>query len=114
MDEKGLGKRLQQMRQAANYTQQELCARANISYSTLAKIERGAIKAPSIFTVQGIAEALGVGLDQLLGVDVFGQQSVNRGFVVHRPLAPIPSVSGTQGQARRSKPAHPEPSRGGR
>jgi HAD superfamily hydrolase (TIGR01509 family) len=69
MDEKGLGKRLQQMRQAANYTQQELCARANLSYSTLAKIERGAIKTPSVFTVVSIAEALGVGLDQLLGIE---------------------------------------------
>jgi len=64
-----LGKRLQQMRQAAGYTQQELCARANLSYSTLAKVERGAIKTPSIFTVVSIAEALGVGLDQLLGID---------------------------------------------
>jgi FMN phosphatase YigB (HAD superfamily)/DNA-binding XRE family transcriptional regulator len=69
MDEKGLVKRLQQMRQAANYTQQELCDRANLSYSTLAKIERGAIKTPSIFTIQSIAGALGVGLDQLLGIE---------------------------------------------
>lgn len=68
LDEKSLGKRLQVARQAAGLTQQGLCQRANLSYSTLAKIERGAIKSPSIFTVQTIATALGVSLDSLLGV----------------------------------------------
>src|ERR1700729_473993 len=67
MDEKGLGKRLQVARQAAGLTQQQLCQRANLSFSTLTKIERGAIKAPSIFTVQAIAGALGTGLDELVG-----------------------------------------------
>lgn len=54
-------------RQHAGLTQQMLCHKANLSYSTLTKIERGAIKAPSIFTIQNIAEALGVGLDELMG-----------------------------------------------
>ena len=69
MDEKGLGKRLQVARQAAGMTQQMLCQKANLSYSTLAKIERGAIKSPSIFTIQSIAAALGTTLDALLGVE---------------------------------------------
>ncbi len=68
IDEKQLGRRLQKARQAAGLTQQELCHRASLSYSTLAKIERGAIKTPSIFTIQSIAGALGVGLDELVGV----------------------------------------------
>lgn len=67
MDEQGLGKRLQQARQAAGLTQQQLCHQANLSFSTLTKIERGAIRAPSIFTIQAIAGALGVGLDELVG-----------------------------------------------
>lgn len=67
MDEKGLGQRLQEARKAAGLTQQELCQRADLSYSTLAKIERGAIKSPSIFTIQNVAQVLGVGLDALLG-----------------------------------------------
>ena len=67
MDEKGLGKRLQDMRKAAGLTQQQLCQTANLSFSTLTKIERGAIKSPSIFTIQSIAGALGLGLDELLG-----------------------------------------------
>ncbi|MEK7603364.1 MAG: HAD-IA family hydrolase [Patescibacteria group bacterium] len=67
MDEVGLGKKLQDARKAAGLTQQDLCQRAGLSYSTLAKIERGAIKSPSIFTIQSIAAALGLSLGQLLG-----------------------------------------------
>src|SRR5437868_6830100 len=67
MDEKGLGAKLQAARQAAGLTQQQLCHQASLSFSTLTKIERGAIKAPSIFTIQAIAMALGVSLDELIG-----------------------------------------------
>jgi transcriptional regulator with XRE-family HTH domain len=70
MDEVGLGKSLQLARQKAGITQQELCQRAGLSYSTLAKIERGAIKSPSIFTIQRISQALGVDLNQLVGTPV--------------------------------------------
>jgi FMN phosphatase YigB (HAD superfamily)/DNA-binding XRE family transcriptional regulator len=68
MNEKNLGKRLQEARQAAGLTQQQLCQQANLSFSTLTKIERGAIKSPSIFTVQSIAGALHLSLDQLIGL----------------------------------------------
>lgn len=68
MDEKGLGRRLQAARLRAGLTQQALCQKAHLSYSTLTKIERGAIKSPSIFTIQSIADALSVGLDELMGV----------------------------------------------
>lgn len=67
MDEVGLGKALQNARKQAGLTQQELCHKAQLSYSTLAKIERGAIKAPSIFTIRNIAGALGISLNELLG-----------------------------------------------
>jgi len=62
-----LGKRLQMARQKAGLTQQQLCARADLSYSTLAKVERGAIKAPSIFTIESIADVIGITLDELMG-----------------------------------------------
>lgn len=62
-----LGKRIQSLRRAAGLTQQQLCNQASISYSTLTKIERGAIKSPSIFTVSSIATSIGVSLDQLIG-----------------------------------------------
>lgn len=68
MDEVGLGKAIQNARKRAGLTQQELCHQAELSYSTLAKIERGAIKTPSVFTVARVASVLGVSLDQLLGV----------------------------------------------
>lgn len=69
MDEKALGKRLQLARKRAGLTQQELCQKAGLSYSTLAKIERGAIKAPSVFTVAHIAVATGVPLESLLEIE---------------------------------------------
>lgn len=67
VDEKALGKHLQLARQKAGLTQQDLCHKSGLSYSTLAKIERGAIKAPSIFTISQIAAVLGVSLDELVG-----------------------------------------------
>ena len=67
MDERGLGKQLQKARQTAGLTQQQLCNQASLSFSTLTKIERGAIKAPSIFTIQAIAGALNLSLDELIG-----------------------------------------------
>lgn len=67
MDEVGLGKTLQDARKKVGLTQQELCQKAGLSYSTLAKIERGAIKAPSIFTIQSVAAALGTTLNELMG-----------------------------------------------
>ncbi len=65
-DEKWLAKRVQEVRKSAGFTQQGLCQKAGLSYSTLAKIERGAIKAPSVFTIQSIALALGTTLDVLM------------------------------------------------
>lgn len=66
MDEKALGKRLQLARRRAGLTQQELCQAASLSYSTLAKIERGAIKSPSVFTVAAISSATNTSLEDLL------------------------------------------------
>src|SRR5688572_2699293 len=66
-DELALARALQAARKAAGLTQQELCIKAGISYSTLAKIERGAIKATSIFTINSIATVLGTDLNGLVG-----------------------------------------------
>lgn len=75
MDEKALGKRLQLARKRAGLTQQELCQKAGLSYSTLAKIERGAIRSPSVFTVANIAGATGTPLEDLIGSDEQGVSS---------------------------------------
>lgn len=63
-----LGRAIATARRNAGLTQQELCARANLSYSTLAKIERGAIRTPSVFTVAAIAEATGTTVESLAGI----------------------------------------------
>jgi len=68
IDEATLGLQVQRARIKGGFTQQGLCQAANISYSTLAKIERGAIKAPSVFTIQRICEVLGLSLDEMMGV----------------------------------------------
>ncbi len=67
---KELGASIQRARQAAGLTQQQLCQSTGLSYSTLAKIERGAIKTPSVFTVHKIAHTLGCSMDDLLGAVV--------------------------------------------
>lgn len=72
MDERALGKRLQLARRRAGLTQQELCQKAGLSYSTLAKIERGAIKSPSVFTVASIAAATQTPLEDLLDLQSRG------------------------------------------
>lgn len=64
-----LAVRIQDARKTAGLTQQQLCQKAGLSYSTLAKIERGAIKSPSVFTIQHIATALSLSLGDLLGVE---------------------------------------------
>ena len=66
VDEQALGKRLQLARKRAGLTQQQLCQKAGLSYSTLAKIERGAIRSPSVFTVAAIAQATGTPQEDLL------------------------------------------------
>jgi len=80
MNEVALGRRLQAARVAAGFTQQTLCQKAGLSYSTLTKIERGAIKAPSVFTIQNITGALGIGLDELMGGNKQGKRKSKSGI----------------------------------
>ncbi len=63
-----LGEAIAQARKSAGLTQQQLCARTNLSYSTLAKIERGAIKSPSAITVATIAKATNTTVESLVGL----------------------------------------------
>jgi len=62
-----LGQIIKEARKEAGLTQDDLSDKAGLAYSTLAKIEQGAIKAPSFFTVYAIAEALGLEIGELLG-----------------------------------------------
>lgn len=75
-EEKQLGRVLAQARKNAGLTQQGLCHKSGLSYSTLAKIERGAIRAPSVFTIKHLAATLGVTMDDLLRDVSGGKQEV--------------------------------------
>lgn len=72
MGERSLGKRLQLARKRAGLTQQQLCQKAGLSYSTLAKIERGAIRSPSVFTVAAIAQTTQTPFEDLLDLETKG------------------------------------------
>ena len=61
-----LGSAIAEARKKAGLTQDDLSDKANLSYSTLAKIEQGNIKSPSVFTIKAIASALDTSIDTLL------------------------------------------------
>lgn len=61
-----LGTSIAAARRKAGLTQDELSDKAGLSYSTLAKIEQGSIKAPSVFTINSIATVLETTVEELL------------------------------------------------
>jgi HAD superfamily hydrolase (TIGR01509 family) len=69
-DFKQLGAQIQKLRRRAGLTQDDLSDKAGLAYSTLAKIERGAIKNPSVFTVAAVAKALNVQIEELMSESV--------------------------------------------
>lgn len=56
--------RLGELRRSAGLTQQELAFKANLSISTVAKVEQGKT-APALDTARAIAAALGVTIDEI-------------------------------------------------
>ena len=61
-----LGRKIKQQRTALKLTQDELARKADIPYTTLVKIETGVVKNPSVQTMQKIAQALDVTIDELI------------------------------------------------
>ena len=49
-----------------NPTQDDLTKKADIKYTTLMKVESGTVNKPSVQTMAKIADALGVGIDDLM------------------------------------------------
>ena len=78
MNEVELGRAIQAARKKIGLTQQELCQKTGISYSTLAKIERGAIKSPSVFTVVNIAAVCGLSVEELAGTSTSQNKEVTK------------------------------------
>jgi len=60
-----LAKKIRQLRKKKGFSQEKLAREANISYNTIVKLESGESRHPTIQTMVGIAQALGVSLDDL-------------------------------------------------
>lgn len=60
-----LAKNIEKLRERKNLSQDKLSKLANVAHNTIIKIESGLIKNPKIETVQNIANALDVSLDEL-------------------------------------------------
>jgi len=61
-----IAKNIKKYRKERNLSQDKLSKLADVSHATIVKIESGGIKSPTIDTVQKIAKALGVSVDDLI------------------------------------------------
>ena len=61
-----ISKNIKKLRKAKHLSQDKLSRLADVSHATIIKIESGGIQNPTIDTVQKIAKALGVSLDDLM------------------------------------------------
>lgn len=60
-----IAKNVKKIRKKKGISQDKLSKLAEVAYNTIIKIESGAIQNPTIETVQKIAKALGVSLNEL-------------------------------------------------
>ncbi len=65
-EKKTIGEKIKKWRAKRDITQDTLAKKADIPYSTIAKIESDVITKPSIQTVQKIAIGLGITIDDLM------------------------------------------------
>jgi transcriptional regulator with XRE-family HTH domain len=61
-----VSKNIKRHRKARKLSQDKLSKLADVSQATIIKIESGGIQSPTIDTVQKIAKALGVSVDNLI------------------------------------------------
>lgn len=64
-----IGEKIQKIRNKKGLTQEELARIASVPYTTLAKIESGQVKNPTINTLIKVANALETTLDELIKLD---------------------------------------------
>ncbi|MFA4889169.1 MAG: helix-turn-helix transcriptional regulator [Candidatus Omnitrophota bacterium] len=62
-----LAERLKMIRKKKGLTQQKLAERTGLAFNTITKIEQGIGDSPTLKTLLKLADALGVGLDELVG-----------------------------------------------
>ena len=63
---KTIGDKIRTWRKKKDLTQDALAKKADMPYTTLAKIESDVIQNPSLQTITKIAEGLGISLDKLV------------------------------------------------
>lgn len=63
-----LSKRLKQLRKEHDWTQQKLAEKAGLSFNAVTKIEQGVAEHPTLKTLLKLANAFGIGLDELVGM----------------------------------------------
>ena len=61
-----IGKNIKKLRRQKGLSQDRLSKLADISYNTVIKLESGGITNPTIETLQKIAKALNVSIDELI------------------------------------------------
>jgi transcriptional regulator with XRE-family HTH domain len=61
-----IAKNIKKYRKERGLSQDKLARLADIAHATIIKIESGGIQSPTIDTVQKIAKALGIGLEDLM------------------------------------------------
>jgi len=61
-----IAKNIKKYRKEKGLSQDKLARLADVAHATIIKIESGGIQSPTIDTVQKIAKALGVGLEDLM------------------------------------------------
>jgi transcriptional regulator with XRE-family HTH domain len=62
-----LAKRVKECRNKKGWTQQKLAEKTGLSFNTITKIEQAIGNSPTLKTLVKLADALGVGLDELAG-----------------------------------------------
>jgi transcriptional regulator with XRE-family HTH domain len=61
-----IAKNIRKYRKENGLSQDKLARLADVAHATIIKIESGGIQSPTIDTVQKIAKALGIGLEDLI------------------------------------------------
>jgi len=64
--EKTIGEKIKEWRKMKDLTQDALAKKADMPYTTLAKIESDVIQNPSLQTITKIADGLGITIDNLI------------------------------------------------
>lgn len=77
--DKSIGSMIQRHRHEQGLTQESLARKADVPYTTLTKVESGAIRNPSMQFVQKVSRALQISIDTLLAPRVYrGDKSIHQ------------------------------------